>query len=92
LAGGPDVQSLGGAEHDDSDALGSQAVEGGDDTVGHLGTERVAPALVVEGDDADMSEDFGSDAGAFANGPGRGRAAPCAPLTIVLGHGLSFLA
>ena len=93
LAGGPDVQSRRGAKHDGSDALGLQAVEGGDDTVGHLGTEGVAPALVVEGDDADLSEHFGPDNGAFeADGPGRGRAALGARLTIVLSHGLSFLA
>ena len=74
-----------GAKHDGSDALGLQAVEGGDDTVGHLGTEGVAPALVVESDDADLSEHFGPDNGAFeADGPGRGRAALGARLTIVL--------
>jgi hypothetical protein len=93
LASGPDLQSRRGAEHNGTHVHGSQAVEGGDDTVGHLGTEGVAPALVVEGDDADLSEDFGPDDGPFeANGSGRGRAALGARLTIVLSHGLSFLA
>jgi hypothetical protein len=87
------VQSGRGAEHNGSHALGSQALEGGDDTVGHLGAEGIAPALVVDGDDANLSEEFGPDDGAFdANGPGRGRAAPGARLTIVLRHGLSFFA
>jgi len=85
------VQSRRGAEHNGSHALGSQALEGGDDAVGHLGTESVAPALVVEGDDADLSEHFRPDDDGFeANGHGRGRAAPGARLKIMLSHWLSF--
>jgi hypothetical protein len=33
---------------------------GGDDTVGYLGVEGVAPGFVVEGDDANLSEAAGA--------------------------------
>jgi hypothetical protein len=87
------VHSRRGAKHNGAHGLGSHVIQGGDDTAGHLRTEGVAPALIVEGDDANLSEDFCPDWGVFeANGPGRGRAAPGARLRIVLSHRLSFFA
>src|ERR1700683_2606386 len=65
LAGGPDIHSLRGAEHDGAHTIGSQSPEGGDDTVGGLGTECVTPALVVESDDANLPSDLQPDSGAF---------------------------
>jgi hypothetical protein len=47
-----------GAEHNGAHALGSQALEGGDNTRDHPGTQSVAPSLVVEGDNANLSKDF----------------------------------
>jgi hypothetical protein len=90
LASRPDRQSRRGTQHNGAHVHGSQAIEGGDDSVSHLGTEGVAPALVVEGDDANLSEDFcPDDAASEANRPGRGRAAPDSRLQIVLSHRLS---
>jgi len=86
MTGGPDVHSRRGAEHNSAHALSSQALEGGDDTADHPGTERVTSALVVERDDANLSEDFCPDDSALgANGPGR--AVPGARVKmIVLSH------
>jgi hypothetical protein len=88
MTGGPDVHSRRGAEHNSAHTLGSQALEAVDDTLDHLGTESVSPALVVEGDDANLSEDFCPDGSALgASGPNRGRAASGAHLKmIVLSH------
>ncbi|MGO9901112.1 MAG: hypothetical protein ACLP0J_15785, partial [Solirubrobacteraceae bacterium] len=73
---------------------GLQALEAGHDTADHLGTESVAPALVVERDDANISEELGPDGSALGtSGPSRSRAAPSARLEmIVLSHRLSFFA
>ena len=64
MAGGPDAQSGRRAEHNGAHALGSQALEPGDDTVGRLGAEGIARALVVKGDDANLPAFIGPDGAA----------------------------
>jgi len=58
-------------DQSEHDLASGEAREGRNDTVDHLGTEGVAPARVVEGDDANLSEDFRPDDGALeATGAG----------------------
>ena len=63
MARGPDPQSRRGAEHRGAHPIGAQALQRGDDAVGHPGTDGVAPALVVQGDNANWPDYLGPDGG-----------------------------
>ena len=80
MAGGPDPQSRRGAEHGGAHAIGAQALQRGDDAVGHPGADGVAPALVVQGDNANRPDYLCPDGGAReAVRPGRGGRLGCPP-------------
>ena len=73
MAGGPDPQSRRGAEHGGAHTIGAQALQRGDDAVGHPGGDGVAPGLVVQGDNANCPGYLCPDGGAReAVRPGRG--------------------
>ena len=72
MARGPDAQPRRRAQHNGTHALGSKAIERGDDAAGGLGAEDVAPALVVKGYDANLPAFIGPDGAAReASSPSR---------------------
>jgi hypothetical protein len=71
MASGPDPHSRRRAQHDRAYLLGPQALERGDDPVGHPGTDGVVLVAVLKGDDADLADHASQDDVArIALGPG----------------------
>ena len=71
MASGPDVHSRRGTEHDRAHLPGPQALERGDDSCSHLGTDGVVLRAVLEGDDADLADHASQDdIAGTALGPG----------------------
>ena len=64
MAGGPHVDSLCGAEHDDAHIPGAQALECGDDTPRQPGADGVARMPGIKGDDADSPDHLAPTAAA----------------------------